>query len=293
MADGDAYPRIFIVTGVAGSGRSTALRILEDLGFYCIDNLPVALVPHAVELALEAKRPELRGMALGLDAREHLFFPEWPRIFAELERHGHQLEVIFLDASDEVIMRRYSESRRPHPLAAEGLTLAQGIRRERLALAELRERANRVIETSALSTHELRAVISGIVLGAGKGSPMVIELVSFGYKYGVPIGLDIVQDARFIPNPFFVDELRPLSGLDPAVRAFVLGQPAAQTFLAQFEALLRALLPLYQAEGRSYLSIGIGCTGGRHRAPALVGEMAAVLSRLGYHPSVRHQHIAL
>lgn len=293
MASAEEYPRIFIVTGVAGSGRTTALRILEDLRFYCIDNLPVALLPHAVELAVETKRSELRGLALGLDARERLFFPEWPRIFAELEHRGHRLEVIFLDASDEVIMRRYSESRRPHPLANVGVTLAQGIRRERLALAELRERANRVIETTALSTHELRAVISSIVLGARHGAAMVVELVSFGYKYGMPIGLDIVQDVRFIPNPFFVEELRPLSGLEPQVRAFVLKQSAAQTFLDQFEALLATLLPLYQSEGRSYLSIGIGCTGGRHRAPVLAGEMAARLSRMGYHPNVRHQHISL
>src|SRR5271163_1151800 len=151
-------PRLIIVTGVAGSGRATAMRVLEDLGFYCVDNLPVALAQAVLEMALE-RDPELKGIALGIDARERLFFPEWPRVFAELERRGHSPEVLFLDASDEVLMRRYSETRRPHPMAGGGLTVAQGIRRERQSLAELRERANRVIETSELSVHELREVI--------------------------------------------------------------------------------------------------------------------------------------
>jgi UPF0042 nucleotide-binding protein len=286
-------PRVFIVTGVAGSGRATAMRVLEDLGFYCIDNLPVALIPRALELTLEARNSDLRGVGLGIDARDRLFFPQWPRIFAELEAQGRHLEVIFLDAADEVLMRRYSESRRPHPLAVSGVSLLQSIRRERLALAELRERASRVIETSTLTVHELRETIVNIVLGAERGLPMAVDVVSFGFKYGPPIGLDIVQDVRFIPNPFFVDELRPLSGIDPRVRAFVLEQPAAGAFLSRFEELLKTLMPLYQREGRSYLSIGLGCTGGRHRSPALAVEVAAILEGLGYKPNVRHQHMAL
>ena len=288
----DKAPRLLIVTGVAGSGRNTAMRVLEDLGFYCVDNLPVALAPVALDLAM-ARAPDLKGMALGIDARERLFFPDWPRVFAQLEEQGHRPEVIFLDASDEVLMRRYSETRRPHPMAGGSLTVAQAIRRERLALAELRERANRVIETSAMSVHELREVITATVMGSGRGGEMNIELVSFGYKYGTPIGLDIVQDVRFIPNPFFVEELRPLSGQDCKVREWVLAQPAARQFLKQFETLLRMLLPMYQQEGRSYLSIGLGCTGGRHRSPVLAEELHASLARRGYHSSVRHQHIGL
>jgi UPF0042 nucleotide-binding protein len=292
MAEGDTYPRLLIVTGVAGSGKATALRVLEDLGFYCVDNLPVVLAGSVMEMAL-AREPGLKGIALGIDARERLFFPDWPRILAELERLHYRPEVIFLDASDEVLMRRYSETRRPHPMAGGALTVAQAIRRERQALAELRDRADRVIDTSSLSVHELRELITAAVLGSSRGAPMIIELVSFGYKYGMPIGLDIVQDVRFIPNPFFVDELRPQTGLDPKVREWVLAQPAAQKFLERFHALLETLLPLYQREGRSYLSLGLGCTGGRHRSPVLVEELRAWLPKAGYQISVRHQHIAM
>jgi len=243
-------------------------------------------------MALE-REPELKGIALGIDPRERLFFPDWPRIFAELERRRHRPEVIFLDASNEVLMRRYSETRRPHPMAGGGLTVPQAIRRERQLLAELRDRADRVIDTSTLSVHELRELITAAVLGSSRGAPMVIELVSFGYKYGMPIGLDIVQDVRFIPNPFFIEELRQLTGLDPKVRDWVLAQPAAQTFLQQFQELLSALLPMYHREGRSYLSLGLGCTGGRHRSPVLAEELRAWIAKAGYQSSVRHQHIAM
>jgi len=292
MAQGETYPRLLIVTGVAGAGKATALRVLEDLGFYCVDNLPVVLAASVMEVAL-AREPGLKGIALGIDARERLFFPDWPRIFAELERLHYRPEVIFLDASDEVLMRRYSETRRPHPMAGGALTVAQAIRRERQSLAELRDRADRVIDTSALSVHELRELITAVVLGSTRGAPIVIELVSFGYKYGMPIGLDIVQDVRFIPNPFFVDELRPLTGLDPKVREWVMAQPASQKFLEQFQSMLDTLLPMYEREGRSYLSLGLGCTGGRHRSPVLAEELRTRLANAGYQVSVRHQHIAM
>ena len=171
--------------------------------------------------------------------------------------------------------------------------MAQAVRRERQALAELRDRADRVIDTSALSVHELRELITAAVLGSSRGAPMVIELVSFGYKYGMPIGLDIVQDVRFIPNPFFVEELRQLTGLDPKVRDWVLAQPATIEFLRQFQSLLETLLPMYDREGRSYLSLGFGCTGGRHRSPVLAEELRGHLAQAGYQASVRHQHIAM
>jgi UPF0042 nucleotide-binding protein len=292
MAHNDTYPRLLIVTGVAGSGRATAIRVLEDLGFYCVDNLPVVLAASVMQMALE-RDPGLKGIALGIDARERLFFPDWPRVFADLQSQYRRPEVIFLDASDEVLMRRYSETRRPHPMAGGGLTVAQAIRRERQSLAELRDRADRVIDTSALSVHELRELITAAVLGSTRGAPMVIELVSFGYKYGTPIGLDIVQDIRFIPNPFFVEGLRQLTGLDPKVKEWVLEQAAAQKFLQQFQLLLDELLPMYDREGRSYLSVGLGCTGGRHRSPVLAEELRTWLAARGYQAGVRHQHIAM
>jgi len=292
MAQNETSPRLLIVTGVAGAGKATAIRVLEDLGLYCVDNLPVVLAASVMEMAL-AREPGLKGIALGIDGRERLFFPDWPRIFTELERLHYRPEVIFLDASDEVLMRRYSETRRPHPMAGGALTVAQAIRRERQALAELRDRADRVIDTSALSVHELRELITAAVLGSNRGAPMMIELVSFGYKYGMPIGLDVVQDVRFIPNPFFVEELRQLTGLEPKVRDWVLAQPAAQRFLEQFQSLLDTLLPMYEREGRSYLSLGLGCTGGRHRSPVLAEELRARLAKSGYQASTRHQHIAM
>src|SRR5258708_25981870 len=184
------------------------MRVLEDVGFYCVDNLPVALA-HSVAVLAAGLSPALTGVALGIDPRERLFFPQWPRIFAELDAAGIHPEIIFLDASDDVLARRYSESRRPHPMAASGATVAESIQREREALAEMRERANRVIDTTTLTVHELREVVTAAVLGAGSGSRMSVSIVSFGYKYGFPVGVDVVLDARFLPYPFFVPPLRP------------------------------------------------------------------------------------
>jgi UPF0042 nucleotide-binding protein len=284
-------PRLIIVTGVSGSGRASAMRVLEDLGFYCVDNLPVALAQNVASLAASSD-PALKGVALGIDPRERLFFPQWPRIFAELDAAGIHPEVIFLDASDDVLARRYSESRRPHPMAASGHTVAESIQHERVALAEMRERANRVIDTTTLTVHELREVMTAAVLGAGSGSRMAISIVSFGYKYGLPVGMDLVLDVRFIPNPFFVAELRPLTGLDATVREYVMAQPEARRFVDEVGSLFDFLMPLYQREGKSYLTVGLGCTGGRHRAPVLARELMEYLKRTGYEANVRDNDIA-
>ncbi len=283
--------RLFIVTGVSGSGLSTAMRVLEDLGFYCVDNLPVALAPAVLKLATE-RDAALKGIALGINSRERLFFPGWPRVFEQLERDGFPPQILFLDASDEVLARRYSETRRPHPMGQSGASVGDSIVRERLALAGMRERASRVIDTSTLTVHELREVITSAVLGAAAGDRMTVAIVSFGYKYGMPIGLDLVLDSRFIPNPFFVPELRPLDGLDSRVRGFINRQPEARRFLDQVTKLLDFLLPLYRREGRSYLTIGLGCTGGRHRSPMLAQELKKRLSTNGYAVEVRHHDIA-
>ena len=290
MPQGPDRSRLIIVTGVSGSGRASALRVLEDLGFYCIDNLPVALAPDVVRVTQE-RDPNLIGIAMGVDARERMFFPQWPRIFGELERAGVHPEVIFLDAADEVLARRYSETRRPHPMADRGLTVAEGIQSERLALAELRERANRIIDTTTLTIHELREVVTSAVLSAATGSRMAISIASFGYKYGVPVGLDTTLDVRFLPNPHFVDELRPLDGTDVRVRDYVMAAPEAHRFVDEVTKLLEFLLPLYQREGKSYLMIGVGCTGGRHRSPALAREIGERLRKLGFEATIRDHHI--
>jgi UPF0042 nucleotide-binding protein len=283
--------RLIIVTGVAGSGRASAMRVLEDLGFYCVDNLPVALAPNVAELAA-GRDPALKGVALGIDPRERLFFPQWPRIFAGLEASGLRPEIIFLDASDDVLARRYSESRRPHPMAERGATVAESIGRERLALAEMRERANRVIDTTTLTVHELREVVTAAVLGADTASRMAVSIVSFGYKYGLPVGMDLVLDVRFIPNPFFVAELRPLTGVDARVRDYVMAQPESRRFIDAVGDLFDFLIPLYRREGKSYLTVGLGCTGGRHRSPVLALELLERLKRAGVEGSVRHNDIA-
>jgi UPF0042 nucleotide-binding protein len=283
--------RLIIVTGVSGSGRASTMRVLEDLGFYCVDNLPVALASNVLTLAT-GRDPTLKGVALGVDARERLFFPEWPRIFAELERQGFNPYVLFLDASDEALVRRYSETRRPHPMAESGATVVEGIRRERLALAEMRERANRVIDTTTLTVHELREVVTAAVMGAESGKRMVVALVSFGYKYGTPVGLDLLLDVRFIPNPFFVPELKGLDGRTPEVQRYVMAQPQAQRFVDEVTRLLDFLLPLYLREGKSYLTIGLGCTGGKHRSPVLAQELQQRLHERGLDVQVRHHDIA-
>ncbi|MGD0288457.1 MAG: RNase adapter RapZ [Candidatus Binataceae bacterium] len=286
-----AKPRLIIVTGVSGSGRVSAMRVLEDLGFYCVDNLPVALAPTVVKLARE-RTPAIANVALGIDARERIFFPQWPQVLDELERDGFIPEIIFLDASDAVLSRRYSESRRPHPMAESGASVADSIRLERLALAEMRERATRIIDTTTLTVHELREVMTAAVLRAAAGARMAIALVSFGYKYGQPVGLDLVLDVRFIPNPFFVAELRPLTGLDPRVSEYVMAQPEARRFIDELGRLLEFLLPLYQREGKSYLTIGLGCTGGRHRSPALARQLRERLAQAGFEAIVRDHDIA-
>ncbi|HYB90047.1 MAG TPA: RNase adapter RapZ [Candidatus Binataceae bacterium] len=292
MTNAPRKPRLIIVTGVSGSGRASAMRVLEDLGFYCVDNLPVGLAPEVVRLAA-GQSPGLAGIALGIDPRERLFFPQWPKIFSGLEAEGIRPEILFLDASDEVLARRYSETRRPHPMAESGSTVAESIRRERIALAEMRERASRVVDTTTLTVHELREIVTAWALGAATSPRLAISLVSFGYKYGLPVGMDIVLDVRFIPNPFFVAELRPLTGLDPRVRNYVMAQPESRGFIDEVTRMLQFLLPLYRREGKSYLTIGFGCTGGRHRSPVLAREVADRLRALGFEVQVRDQHIAM
>ena len=284
-------PRLIIVTGVSGSGRASAMRALEDLGFYCVDNLPVALAATVVKLA-SGRDANLVGVALGIDARERLFFPEWPQAFAELEGGGFHPQVLFLDASDDVLARRYSESRRPHPLAESGASVADSIRRERLALAEIRDRATRVIDTTTTTVHELRELVTAAVMGAQGGNRMAIAIVSFGYKYGHPVGLDLIFDVRFIPNPFFVPELRMLDGTDARVHEHVMAQPDARRFLDELGRLLEFLIPLYRREGKSYLTIGLGCTGGRHRSPVLARELGERLATIGFAAQVRDHDIA-
>ncbi len=277
-----------VVTGLSGSGKSTALRVLEDLGFYCVDNLPVALVPRFIEL-WEASREEVHRVALGIDARERRFLEGFQTAFDELRRAGVRLEVIYLEASDEVLVRRFSETRRPHP-AAVGGAVEDGIRREREALREVREVADRIVDTSAFTVHELRAAFRDM-LARADARDLTVSLVSFGYKYGLPTDADLAFDCRFLPNPFFVDELRPKTGLDQPVADWVLGRDDAQEYLRHVTDLLAFSLPHYRREGKSYLTIAVGCTGGRHRSVVLVEELRRRLAGTGVRVLVRHRDI--
>jgi UPF0042 nucleotide-binding protein len=280
---------LVVVTGLSGSGKSTAIHVLEDLGFYCVDNLPVALIPRFLEIC-ESSGEELNRVALGIDLRERTRLGDLPRVLDELKRDGHRVDVLFLDAGDEMLMRRFSETRRPHPLAATG-TPADGIRLEREKLAPLRERADRIIDTSALTVHTLREELHRLVGGTEHAGVMTVTLMSFGYKYGVPTDVDTVIDVRFLPNPFFVQELRMKSGLDQSVADYVLRSPETGDFLERLKALLEFTLPLYQREGKSYLTVALGCTGGRHRSVVLVEELRNVLVGAQYRVLVQHRDI--
>ncbi|RKG90658.1 RNase adapter RapZ [Corallococcus sp. CA053C] len=265
--------QIIVITGMSGSGKSTAIRALEDAGFFCIDNLPVLLLPKLTELAGGGN---IERMALVMDVREGIFLKDAPRVLADVRRAGHQVDVLFLDSSDDSLLRRFSETRRRHPLAPEG-TVAEGIRAEREALKDLRELADQVIDSSALNVHDLKRMVQGRFSPEPTTGPS-LSIMSFGYRYGVPPQADLVFDVRFLPNPYFVPELKGLTGKVPKVSAYVLDRDETQQFLDKVVDLCRFLFPRYQKEGKAYLTVALGCTGGKHRSVALAAEMVRRLS---------------
>jgi RNase adapter protein RapZ len=269
--------RIVLLTGMSGGGKSTAIRALEDAGWFCIDNLPVLLVPKLLELVVHGSSDEVHRLALVIDAREGRFLDQTPQKVEEVRRGGHRLEVVFLDSADETLLRRFSETRRRHPLSQEG-TIAEGIALERQLLGALRAIADVVIDTTRMNVHELRDVITARFGAAGDADALNVTLVSFGYRNGIPANSDLVLDVRFLPNPYFVEGLKPYPGTDPRVSEWVLARPQTQEFLERLESLLAFLLPQYKAEGKSYLTVSIGCTGGRHRSVALAEELSKRLT---------------
>jgi len=281
--------RVVIVTGLSGSGKSTAIHVLEDLGFYCIDNLPVTLLPRFLELCESSEKPISR-VALGIDLRERVSLRQYPDVFAELRSRGQRIEILYLEAADEVLLRRFSETRRPHP-AADGGSIAQGIGTERERLTGLRELADQIIDTSASTVHDLREQLRQLLASAPAHTTLLVAVESFGYKYGVPTDADVMFDVRFLPNPFFLEEFRAKSGVEPEVAAFVLQRPEAERFLDQVSALLESTLPLYVREGKSYLTLAVGCTGGRHRSVAVAEELGRRLRAWGYTVHVRHRDL--
>lgn len=273
--------QIVIVTGLSGAGKSTALRALEDIEFYCVDNIPVPLVAQMVDhLAHEGDRDKL---ALAIDSRQRRNLTAWPATIAKLRGAGHRLEVMFLDASDEVLLRRFSETRRRHPLSGDDLT--DGVRRDREVMAELRHGAA-VIDTSNLNMHQLKSIIQDRYGGTGK---LAVTLVSFGFKHGLPLEFNLVFDCRFLQNPYFEPTLAHLDGRDPECAKFVLGAEGME-LVRQIESLLRFTLPQFQKEGKLYVTICVGCTGGRHRSVTIVEELRR---RLGgeWDILVRHRDV--
>jgi len=278
-----------VITGLSGSGKSAAVKALEDQGAYCVDNLPVALLPRMLELA-RGSRIDLGLVVLGMDIRERRIVREFPRVFRAARARGIPIRLLFFEASENVLVRRYSETRRVHPLGG-GVTLLEAIRSERTELEPLRALADEVIDTSQMRVRDLRERMLGIARERRAPRELAVTVLSFGFKYGVPADADLVFDVRFLANPFFEEGLRHLSGLDDPVREFVLALPEARAFLGALQSFLAFLVPLYRADGRAYLTIAFGCTGGRHRSPVIAHEAADALARQGFRAAVRNRDI--
>jgi UPF0042 nucleotide-binding protein len=280
--------QLVILTGLSGSGKSTVLKTFEDLGFYCVDNLPVELIPIFSELHFGGTS-EISRAALLVDAREGSQLLKLPETIRQLHREGVPAELVFIEASEESLLRRFSETRRPHPLGHDR-PVREGLRRERQMMAPIQRLADVVIDTTKFNVHELRQFITTRFQSRGH-RPLLVSLVSFGYRYGVPADADLVFDVRFLPNPHFVARLRRYSGKDPRVARYILSFPQTGEFLKRITDLLVYLIPHYIQEGKSYLTIAFGCTGGRHRSVMLAESVSKALSKHGYQAKVLHRDL--
>jgi len=278
---------VVIITGVSGSGMSSALKAFEDLGYFAIDNLPAQLIPTFVKLCDDSS--EIERTAFVVDVRSREFLSLFPRMHEELKERGVNVTVLFLEADDDVLLRRYSETRRPHPLPDQNVL--QAIRQERELLAEIRDLADHVIDTSEHTVHTLRDVIKDHFAEKSVAHGLSVTISSFGFRHGSPRGLDMMFDVRFLPNPHFVAELRPLTGRDPAVVQYLQSESEVEDTIARFVDLLAYLLPRFQREGKSYLTVGVGCTGGRHRSVMVAEAINRQLNEREYKSKVVHRDI--
>ncbi len=282
--------RFVIVTGMSGAGKSTALKMLEDVGYYCVDNLPVLLIPKLAELT-RVPNEEINKIAVGIDIRNRHSFSEFESVLDEMTEAGFEYEILFLDSRDDVLIKRYKETRRKHPLVRDG-RIDQGIEKEREKISVLRERADYILDTSTTLTRELQSELNKIFVENKEFKNIYVTVLSFGFKYGIPSDADIVLDVRFLPNPYYIEHMRGQTGNDTEIREFVMSSDTAKTFLNKLEDMVRFLIPNYISEGKHQLVIAIGCTGGKHRSVTLANELYEVLSQEeNYGIKIEHRDI--
>lgn len=282
-------PNVVIVTGLSGAGKSQALKTLEDLGFFCVDNLPPALIPTFIQLCTQLREP-ISKIAMGVDVRGREFFDDLSSALKTMDQAGTKPMVLFLEADEDILVRRYKETRRRHPLSPQG-SILEGIREERVLLSDLKSQASIIIDTSNLSTLELRHQLVEVFSRNVKLQKLLVTVVTFGFKHGLPMDADLVFDVRFLPNPYYVNELKPLTGLDSRVSQFVFKSSLTKSFFSRMSKFIDFLLPHYIEEGKSHLTIAVGCTGGRHRSVALGEALRAHLESKEHTVVVEHRDI--
>ncbi|MFA5321765.1 MAG: RNase adapter RapZ [Smithella sp.] len=281
--------RVVIITGLSGSGKSTALRALEDIGFFCVDNLPVILLPKFLSITLSSS-PEIKHVALVMDLRERSFLDKYSRIFAGLKKKGYKIEILFLESSDESLLHRFSETRRIHPLSERGMIM-EGILLEREGLSSLKKMADKIIDTTSGNVHQLKDIVQRHFLPSSRNKKMVVNVTSFGYRYGLPVEADLVFDVRFLPNPYFVESMKNCDGNNTDVQNYVLQNKESKKFLEKTLDLLNLLIPLYEKEGKVRLNIAMGCTGGRHRSVVMANKISSFFISKKYLVNLSHRDI--
>ncbi len=281
---------VVIVTGLSGSGKSTALRALEDIGFFCVDNLPVILLPKFIDITTQSS-PEIKRVAMVMDLRERSFIERYERIFERLKEKGYKIEILFLEASEDSLLRRFSETRRNHPLSEKG-SIAEGIQMEIEKLSPLRQMADKILDTTTTNVHQLKDAVQRLFLPSKQQKRMTVNVMSFGYRYGLPADADLVMDVRFLPNPYYVEDLKNQDGHNRAVEKYVLDNPESKEFLRKTIDLMNFLIPLYEKEGKARLTLAMGCTGGKHRSVVMANQMSLHFHAMKYMVHTSHRDIS-